>query len=230
MTDYLTTALTISLIALFSLLLWALSIAFVLRDVNRRDLPGYEQIAWLVLAAVLPLIGGIAYLFARLLDRLFSPAAAKKPESEKRVTAHKNRGNLVRRLPTIAAVDTFRETLPKPSPIRHVGTARSERANLYLEILSGPAASVTYPVRKLPIRIGRGPTAGFNLDADQGVSRQHAEIYENDGQLRVRDLNSTHGTFINGKRISDESLNPGDQLAVGLSTMVLLEEDLDARS
>jgi hypothetical protein len=225
MTDQLTNALTISCIALFGLLLWALSIAFVLRDVNRRGLPGYEQAAWLVLAAVLPLIGGVAYLFARLLDRLFAPGVVKMPEAKKRITAYKSQGNLVRRLPTVAAVDTYRETVADLSLSAPVETAKGRRGRLYLEILTGPIAGLKYTIEMLPMQIGRGPLAGLSLDADQGVSRQHAEIYENAGRLRIRDLESTHGTYLNGKRITDESLSPGDHLEMGLSTLVLLEED-----
>ena len=67
----------------------------------------------------------------------------------------------------------------------------------------------------------------LSLDTDQGVSRQHAEIYANEGRLRIRDLDSRHGTYLNGKRITDESLNPGDRFSVGQSTVVLTVKNQD---
>ena len=70
-------------------------------------------------------------------------------------------------------------------------------------------------------RIGRGSEAQIRLDGDLGVSRQHAQIYEQSGVLRVRDLQSTHGTAVNGFSIADKSLDPGDRIRVGLSTLLV---------
>ena len=230
MTDQLTNALTLSCFALLGLLLWVFCIVFVMRDVKRRDLPGYEQAAWLVLAVLLPVIGGIAYLFARFLDRIFSPSAAKKSNPKKRITAYKNPDKPARRLPTIAAVDTYRPTLANLNLSADAGLAKGKRSSIYLEIQAGPIVGLKFYIETLPVCIGRGPQAALSLDADQGISRQHAEIYEKTGHLRIRDLKSTHGTYLNGKRISDESLNLGDHLSIGLSTLVLLVEDQDAAS
>lgn len=227
MVDQLTKALTISCIALAVLLLWALSIAFILRDVNRRGLPSYEQVAWVVLAVLIPLIGGIAYVFIRLLDHFFSPGATKKTESEKRITALKDTGKPAKHLPTVAAVDTFQQTKSDLNAYVVSGSASGKRASLYIEIMSGPNVGQRYAIETLPVRIGRGFQTSINLDADQGVSRQHAEIYESSGDLRIRDLNSKHGTYLNGKRITDESLKPGDRLAIGQSTLVFIVEGQD---
>jgi hypothetical protein len=227
MTDQLTNALTLSCIAFLGFLLWALSITLVLRDVNRRGLPGYEQVAWLVLAALLPLIGGIAYLFSRLLDRFFSPGVAKSSESQKRLTAEKERGNRPRRLPTVAAVDTYRQTVADTSLDKVAAPVKGRHVRMVLDVLAGPSAGLRYPIETLPVQIGRGSLAALSLDADHGVSRQHAEIYEADGRMRIRDLKSTHGTYLNGQRITDESLNPGDHLSMGLSTLVFWVEDSD---
>ncbi len=59
----------------------------------------------------------------------------------------------------------------------------------------------------------------IGLDDDLGVSRQHAEIYDQAGVLRIRDLKSTHGTQVNGFSIDDKSLDPGDQIRIGASTL-----------
>jgi hypothetical protein len=230
MTDQLSNTLVICGTAVFALLLWALSIAFVLRDVNRRNLPGYEQVIWLVLAALLPLVGGLAYLFARGLDRFLSPRPAKNPEPVKRVTADQVPQDLGKRMPTIAAGDLYRQTIAELGPVVSAGGARGRRADMFLLFLAGPLAGRKFTIEDLPVRIGRGPLASLSLDDDQGVSRQHAEIYESAGLLRIRDLKSTHGTYLNGKSITDENLNPGDHLSVGLSTLVFMVEGEDGVS
>jgi hypothetical protein len=224
MTNRLIIALTISFLAFLALLLWALSIAFVQRDVSRRNLPGVEQIAWLALTALIPLVGGIAYLFARLLGASFSPAAPEKPVPRKRITALKPRHRPAKRLPTIAAVDTFRQTIGKAGSLEGAG----QPSNMYLEVLAGPLTGLKFNIEGLPVSIGRGSQVALSLDADEGVSRQHAEIYGDFGSWHLRDLNSTHGTYLNGNRITDESLKPGDHFSLGSSVFRFLVEDQNA--
>ena len=74
-------------------------------------------------------------------------------------------------------------------------------------------------MENLPAKIGRGLDVSIRLDGDQLVSRLHAEIYEQSGVLRIRDLNSTHGTKVNDFSITDKSLDPGDQIRVGISIL-----------
>jgi len=47
------------------------------------------------------------------------------------------------------------------------------------------------------------------------VSRQHAQLFDEDGALRVRDMGSTNGTYVNGKRVGHrpEQLFDGDRLS-----------------
>ena len=48
------------------------------------------------------------------------------------------------------------------------------------------------------------------------VSRKHCEINKVKGKLKIRDLGSSNGTYINGKRITEEAeVNPGDYLQIG---------------
>lgn len=242
MSDQLTKAIIISAIAVVGLLLWALSIALVLRDVNRRHLPGYEQAAWLALAALLPLIGGVAYLFARMLDRTFSPRTWKAPEAQDRLTAYKPPEKSAMHMPTVAAADLIRQQSVKSdqdlrseqalTPLQKsaAGQARGRRSRLHLEVIAGPLAGRRFTIESLPARIGRGPLVAVNLEEDRGISRYHAELYEREGVLRIRDLQSTHGTTLNGKSITDERLDPGAHLAVGQSTLIFRTEEQDGIS
>ena len=62
--------------------------------------------------------------------------------------------------------------------------------------------------------IGRSTGAEFMLDAGL-VSRLHCQLSASGDALRVKDLDSTNGTFVNGERITSAQLQPGDRLGVG---------------
>ncbi len=65
-------------------------------------------------------------------------------------------------------------------------------------------------VIKPPFRIGRCDGQDLVLP-NRSVSGYHAEIVEENGELWLRDLNSTNGTFVNGVRITSKTrLVPGD--------------------
>lgn len=70
---------------------------------------------------------------------------------------------------------------------------------------------VQIPMECLPFSLGRANTADFMIPSGQ-ISRNHAEIYQVGDQVRVRDFNSTNGTFRNGHRIQDAALYHGDIL------------------
>jgi pSer/pThr/pTyr-binding forkhead associated (FHA) protein len=66
----------------------------------------------------------------------------------------------------------------------------------------------------LPVTIGRGRHASLMLPHPH-ISRQHCEIFEANGTLMVRDLDSMNGTFVNNQRIDESVLAPGALLTLG---------------
>ena len=64
--------------------------------------------------------------------------------------------------------------------------------------------------------IGRDPASDIVI-SHPTVSRRHAKLEWNSGQLTVEDLGSSGGTFINGVRVRRERLAPGDVLRLGPS-------------
>jgi pSer/pThr/pTyr-binding forkhead associated (FHA) protein len=68
--------------------------------------------------------------------------------------------------------------------------------------------------------IGRSSGAEFMVDASL-VSRLHCRLSAGATELRVDDLESTNGTFVNGKRITHSSLKEGDRLGVGRVELVV---------
>lgn len=93
---------------------------------------------------------------------------------------------------------------------------------LTLICLDADGGKTPVTVNSLPAVIGRNPECQIRL-TDRWTSRQHCSLECNDGTITVRDLGSKHGTLINGRLISQASLNAGDKLTVGLTTFVLGE-------
>jgi ABC transport system ATP-binding/permease protein len=72
--------------------------------------------------------------------------------------------------------------------------------------------------------IGRATGADFIVDAPL-VSRVHCRLTSlPGGELEVRDLESTNGTFVNGERVETAVLTSGDKLGVGRVELVALRD------
>jgi predicted component of type VI protein secretion system len=68
---------------------------------------------------------------------------------------------------------------------------------------------------RLPTIVGRSADAQLKVK-QPNVSRKHCELFVSDGRLKIRDLGSSNGTFVNGTRIDkDWLLASGDELAIG---------------
>lgn len=75
--------------------------------------------------------------------------------------------------------------------------------------------------------LGRAVRADFIVDASM-VSRLHCRLtVQPTGQLDVEDLQSTNGTYVNGKRVHKATLLPGDTLRVGRVDLVLVHVPLN---
>ncbi|MFJ9928339.1 MULTISPECIES: DUF1707 and FHA domain-containing protein [Streptomyces] len=71
------------------------------------------------------------------------------------------------------------------------------------------------PEHLRPLRIGRDPGNGLRL-THETVSRVHAELSHQGGLWVLRDLGSTNGTTVNGRRvIGAVVVREGDQVAFG---------------
>jgi len=74
--------------------------------------------------------------------------------------------------------------------------------------------------------IGRGSSATVFLD-DDGVSRNHAEVFMMSGCVEVIDLNSRNGIFVNGTKTRKSFLNDGDKVSIGSVDLVFSNETVD---
>jgi hypothetical protein len=94
-----------------------------------------------------------------------------------------------------------REALLKERP-------RAPRASLAQR--DGPPVSLGQD----PVLIGRDPQNDLVLD-DRRVSRKHAEVRLRLGRYTLYDLQSTNGTYVNGRRVAERVLDDGDKISIG---------------
>lgn len=75
--------------------------------------------------------------------------------------------------------------------------------------------------------LGRAVGADFIVDAAL-VSRVHCRLTAlADGTLELRDLDSTNGTFVNGRRIESARLESGDRMRIGRVELIAWKENGD---
>src|ERR1700731_2412149 len=75
---------------------------------------------------------------------------------------------------------------------------------------NGPNILLDKPI----LLVGRHPECDIQIDSRK-ISRRHCCIAQVNDYLVVRDLDSTNGVRINGVRVVEGRLNPGDELTVG---------------
>ena len=83
-----------------------------------------------------------------------------------------------------------------------------------IRILTGPNRERVIALDAREVTIGRDPGCNIVLDADSPASRRHAVVFPTNGGWRLRDLGSANGTRLNGARITDDILKPGDHFIV----------------
>lgn len=82
-------------------------------------------------------------------------------------------------------------------------------------MLSGVARGTVFALADSSLSLGRAEENNIHLD-DDDVSRHHALMVREGDEYRLRDLNSANGTFVNGHRIVEALLFPGDKIRIGL--------------
>jgi two-component system cell cycle response regulator len=83
-----------------------------------------------------------------------------------------------------------------------------------LLVLHGPLLGKTFAIEQSVLTIGRSSQCNIQIEDDK-ISRKHAEINFRDGLVWLTDLQSTNGSYVNSKRVSEISLNDGDLILIG---------------
>lgn len=78
----------------------------------------------------------------------------------------------------------------------------------------------------LPVVVGRHPDSNIYIEHPQ-LSRKHLSIFQDGGEIKVRDENSGNGTVLNGIRIREAVLSNGDTLTLGTLDVMVELPDLE---
>lgn len=89
-----------------------------------------------------------------------------------------------------------------------------------LMVIEGSEKGAIYTLEEGDTTLGRQRERADIIFTDREISRAHAVITLSEGRLSIRDLNSTNGVFVNGKRIERHQLCGGDRLALGKEVLL----------
>lgn len=92
-----------------------------------------------------------------------------------------------------------------------------------LVLLSAGMTGRTHELKADKTTIGRVEDNVFQI-AEPSVSSHHCEVLVRGNDILVKDLNSTNGTFVNGEKVTEGPLKPGQILRLGQVEMRLETE------
>jgi serine/threonine protein kinase len=96
-----------------------------------------------------------------------------------------------------------------------------------LVVVAGPDEGRSFPLANDTVLLGRSRATDTHL-IDPHISRVHAEVKQDQDRYLLTDLESPGGTFVNGKRVTQHVLQPGDLVRIG-TTHLQFEETPTAK-
>jgi pSer/pThr/pTyr-binding forkhead associated (FHA) protein len=91
--------------------------------------------------------------------------------------------------------------------------------------VSGAVFGKVFPVAG-PTAIGRAPECDISVQGEE-ISRRHALVKPTPDGLSVEDLGSSNGTYVNGKRVQQAFLNPGDELKLDTVRFIVVAPGME---
>ena len=106
---------------------------------------------------------------------------------------------------------------------------QSQKYAATITVLTGPNKGKHFKLlQSNNVTVGRSKDASIQI-LDTGLSRCHAYIFNTMGKIHIEDLNSSNGTFVNKKKISNPvPLKHGDKIFMGSSTLLLFTTRLNS--
>src|SRR6516225_2694085 len=98
------------------------------------------------------------------------------------------------------------------------------------QVLEGIDKGRVFRVLQTPVTIGREEGNILRLN-DERVSRYHAKVQFDNGEVILTDLESTNGTRVNNTVVQIRRLKPGDRISIGRSLLLFgSEQEISARN
>jgi hypothetical protein len=116
------------------------------------------------------------------------------------------------------------EAGPSAEDFGHTMVYSADRAARPLEPLAPAGRALLVGEGKRTVLSGSRLLIGRSRDCDVTIedanaSRRHAELRNEDGSWIISDLGSTNGVKVNGRRVEEAVLRPGDELTLGLAKL-----------
>ena len=83
-----------------------------------------------------------------------------------------------------------------------------------LIVVAGPLLGERFELGPAEVKLGRAPTARIRL-SETGAAWEHCIIHADKEGYRIVDCHTGSGTYVNGMRIREHPLDPGDQINIG---------------
>lgn len=81
-------------------------------------------------------------------------------------------------------------------------------------VIFGGLEQKTFELDKPRMVVGREPKCDVHID-NLGISREHCVFEQRGGAFLVLDLNSSNGTYVNGRKVTEHFLNHDDEIIIG---------------
>ena len=154
----------------------------------------------IVAGLIVGVLGGFIIMKKRRAEYGSTGGRIQKNEDEELFEDYELKG-----VETVMLSDDIQETRLLDGGSRFVTLTECESNRVYRIALCGSMS------------IGRGG-CDVTITGDDALSKRHCELYEDEGEVYVKDLASSNGTKVNGVRISAVKLRNDDRLTIGTRT------------
>jgi len=96
-------------------------------------------------------------------------------------------------------------------------------------VIMGPNRGTSYAIQEGEMSIGRQVGNGVVL-ASEKVSKRHCVLVVSNGQMLLKDVGSSNGTFVNGALTREKRLKPGDRISVGEYIFEIVQPSVKAQA
>ena len=103
--------------------------------------------------------------------------------------------------------------------------SNGRNSEYFIEMIEGPDIGQSFSLKDTEVFIGRHGQCELVLH-DPEVSRRHLKLAPGENGWWLDDLGSTNGSFVNGQRITHQTVAPGDRIQIGQSVLIIQKSPL----
>lgn len=89
-----------------------------------------------------------------------------------------------------------------------------------LKLIGVGILDISIPIARLPVMLGAGKEADVRV-LGKGISGIHCQLGYQDNLIRLEDMGSKNGTYVNGQKVSCINLYAGDEIVIGMARMIV---------